>query len=84
MTKEQYAAQLARAMREKGIKFTRNDALKFVAAMTKSLAEGLIRDRKITLSNFGIFIVSKYTSKTIRSPRPDKKKFFMPPTDFIK
>jgi len=84
MTKDQYAAQLAKEMRKGGVKFNHSDARKFVTALTKSLTEGLIHDRKIVLSNFGTFCVAKYGSKIIQSPRADKKKFFMPPTDVIK
>ena len=84
MDKEDYAAQLAREMRNQGIKSTCDDALKFISALTKSMAEGLAKDRKLTLSNFGTFFVAKYGSKIIQSPLADKKKFFMPPTDVIK
>ncbi|PIR27537.1 hypothetical protein COV40_00290 [Candidatus Berkelbacteria bacterium CG11_big_fil_rev_8_21_14_0_20_42_15] len=84
MDKEDYAAQLAREMRSQGIKFTCDDATKFIAALTATMTEGLARDRKLTISNFGTFLVAKYGAKIIRSPRGDKKKFFMPPTDVIK
>jgi len=84
MDKEDYAAQFSRAMRTGGLRFTRNEAKKFIIAMTKTIAEGLTRDRKLIVSNFGAFEVLKIGSKIINSPRGDKKKFFMPPTDVIK
>ena len=84
MDREQYASQLAKEMRQKGIKFTKPDAAKFISALTKSMAEGLSRDRKLIISNFGTFSVNKYSAKIIQSPRGDNKKFFMPPTDVVK
>jgi len=84
MDKEDYSIQFSRAMKATGLKFTRNEAKKFIIAMTKTMAEGLARDRNLIVSNFGSFEVIKVGSKIINSPRGDKKKFFMPPTDIIK
>lgn len=84
MTKEKFAAQLAKEMKTLGYKLTVPSAEKFVTALAKSMAEGLIRDRKLIVSNFGSFESIKVGAKVINSPRGDKKKFFMPPTDIIK
>lgn len=84
MDKEDYANQFARSMKASGQKFTTRDAKKFISALTKTMAEGLARDRKLIVSNFGAFEVYKFGAKIINSPRGDKKKFFMPPTDIIK
>ena len=84
MTKEKFAAQLAKEMKSLGYKLTIPSAEKFVTALSKSMAEGLIRDRKLIVSNFGSFESITVGAKVINSPRGDKKKFFMPPTDIIK
>lgn len=84
MTKEQYAAQLAREMKVAGHKMNCDQAEKFIAALFKSIGEGLAKSREVTISNFGTFFVAKYSSKIIKSPRGDKREFFMPPTDVIK
>ncbi|MFA5157722.1 MAG: HU family DNA-binding protein [Patescibacteria group bacterium] len=84
MIKEKFAAQLAKEMRSLGFKLTVPAAEKFVDALAKSMAEGLIRDRKLIVSNFGSFESIKIGAKVINSPKGDKKKFFMPPTDIVK
>jgi len=84
MTKEILGAQLAKEMRIAGIKMNRDGGEKFISALIKTINEGLAKSREVTLSNFGTFFVSKYSSKIIKSPRGDKKEFFMPPTDVIK
>jgi nucleoid DNA-binding protein len=84
MDKNQYAAKLAAEMKSAGLSFTRSDAELFVDALAEAMKEGLAHDRKLTLSNFGTFIVSRFGAKIINSPRGDNKKFFMPPTDVIK
>jgi nucleoid DNA-binding protein len=84
MDKEAYATQLAKEMRGKGIKFNKGDAVKLISALTESMSKGLSRDRKLVISNFGTFSVTKYSAKIIQSPRRDNKKFFMPPTDVVK
>jgi nucleoid DNA-binding protein len=84
MDKSQYAAKLATEMKNAGLNLTRNNAEIFLDAMAQAMTEGLARDRKLTLSNFGTFIVSRFGAKIIKSPRGDNKQFFMPPTDVIK
>ncbi len=84
MDKDDFAIHFARTMRAKGIKFTREDAFRFIAGMTEAMTEGLAHDRKLIVSNFGVFEVCKFGSKIIQSPRGDNRKFFMPPTDVIK
>jgi nucleoid DNA-binding protein len=71
-------------MKSAGHNITRKNAEVFVDAMANAMTEGLARDRKLTLSNFGTFIVSRFGAKIIKSPRGDNKQFFMPPTDVIK
>ena len=84
MDRESYVFQFAREMRNLDLNFTRKNACDFITAMTESMSDGLAKDRELTLSNFGTFFVSKYSSKIIQSPRGDKRKFFMPPTDVVK
>lgn len=84
MDKSQYAAKLATEMKNAGLSLTRNNAEIFLDAMAQAMTEGLAHDRKLTLSNFGTFIVSRFGAKIIKSPRGDNKQFFMPPTDVIK
>lgn len=84
MDKSQYAAKLATEMKNAGLNLTRNNAEIFLDAMAQAMTEGLVHDRKLTLSNFGTFIVSRFGAKIIKSPRGDNKQFFMPPTDVIK
>lgn len=84
MDKEDYISQFARSMKAAGIKFSKKKAFKFISAMTEAMTEGLAGDRKLIVSNFGAFEVMKVGAKIINSPRGDRKKFFMPPTDIIK
>jgi nucleoid DNA-binding protein len=84
MTKEKFAAQLAKEMRAQGFRINAPNAEKLIIALAKSMGEGLARDRKLIVSNFGSFEVVKYGAKMIQSPRGDNKKFFMPPTDVMK
>lgn len=71
-------------MKQAGHDFSRPKAESFVDALSEAMTEGLKKDRKLTLSNFGTFTVSRFGAKIIKSPRGDNKKFFMPPTDVIK
>ncbi|MCX6810341.1 MAG: HU family DNA-binding protein [Candidatus Berkelbacteria bacterium] len=84
MTKEKFAAQLAKEMRTLGFKINADNAEKLIIALSKSMVEGLTQDRKLIVSNFGSFEIIKYGAKMIKSPRGDNKEFFMPPTDVIK
>ncbi|MEI8061002.1 MAG: HU family DNA-binding protein [Candidatus Berkelbacteria bacterium] len=84
MTKEQFAVQLAKEMRAVGMKINADNAERLIIALSQSMQDGLARDRKLIVSNFGSFEVVKYGAKMIKSPRGDDKKFFMPPTDVIK
>lgn len=84
MTKEKFAAQLAKEMRAGGLKINADNAEKLIVAISQSMAEGLARDAKLIVSNFGSFEVVKYGAKMISSPRGDNKQFFMPPTNVIK
>lgn len=84
MTKEKFASQLAKELKAKGIKMNRDTAEHFIAALSKSMREGLACDRTLIVSNFGSFEAILYGAKIIQSPRKDGKKFFMPPTDVVK
>lgn len=84
MLKEKFASQLAKELKAKGIKMNRDTAERFLAALSKSMREGLAQDRTLIVSNFGSFEAILYGAKIIQSPRKDGKKFFMPPTDVIK
>jgi len=84
MTKEKFAAQLAKEMRASGFKINADNAEKLIIAISQSMVEGLARDSKLIVSNFGSFEVVKYGAKMINSPRGDNKQFFMPPTNVIK
>lgn len=84
MDNNQYASRLASEMKSAGHNFTRPKAEIFIDALSEAMAKGLSRDRKLTLSNFGTFIISRFGAKIIKSPRGDNKQFFMPPTDVIK
>lgn len=84
MTKEKFAAQLAKEMRALGFKINAENAEKLIVAISKSMVDGLAKDRKLIVSNFASFEVVTYGSKMINSPRGDNKQFFMPPTNVIK
>lgn len=84
MTKEKFASQLAKELRAAGLKINADNAEKLIVALSESMKQGLVRDRKLIISNFGSFDVLKFGAKMIKSPRGDGKDFFMPPTDVIK
>jgi len=84
MARDKFIAQLTKELKANGLKVNKEKVSGFIAAVAKSMAEGLINDRALIVSNFGSFSVSKYGAKMIQSPRGDNKKFFMPPTDVVK
>jgi nucleoid DNA-binding protein/DNA-dependent RNA polymerase auxiliary subunit epsilon len=84
MTKDKFASELTKEMKVAGIKFNVEKAEKLIAAISKSMSEGLSSDRNLIVSNFGSFEVVRFGAKIINSPRGDNKTFFMPPTDVVK
>ena len=84
MTKEKFASALTKELKALGVKMRTDEAERFVSALSRSMSEGIAKDKKLIVSNFGSFEAIKIGAKVINSPRGDNKKFFMPPTEIIK
>ncbi|TSC94106.1 MAG: hypothetical protein Athens101428_418 [Candidatus Berkelbacteria bacterium Athens1014_28] len=80
----EFSAEFCGSMKLAGIKMTHLKAKRFVLAFAEALSEGLSKDRELTLSNLGTFLVKKVGARIILNPQGDGRKFFMPPTNIVK